>query len=116
MIADDDGFVNQWKIDKEKMAQWGLVQLDSDISLEEGDTKFSDEIADGNIDDDKDLVDINDKEDDLVDENLILQDSTLLQLEENDGVHGKGYFSPGPAWRQIMAQVDAKNSVDASLY
>jgi hypothetical protein len=115
MIADDDGFVNQWKIDKEKLKEWGLfVQLDSDINV--GGGKFSEEIADGLAEDDKDLVDINDKEDDEVDENMLQLDSTLLQIEENDGVHGKGYSNPGPAWKQIMAQVDAKHSVDASLF
>jgi len=81
-------------------------------------SKFSDELVDGSADDDKDLIDINDKEDDEVDENLDLehQDVNLLQLDDTvDRVHGKGFKNPGPAWTQIMAQISAKQTVDKML-
>jgi len=115
--------VNQWDIDSSKASQWSAVQLDQDIKIgnEKASTsasKFSDEIVDGSKDDDKDLVDINDKEDDEVDENLDLEhsDVNFLQLEDTvDRSHGKGFSSPGPAWTQIMAQISAKQSVDKML-
>ena len=122
MICDDDGFVNQFKMTDHQVRQWAregvqghksLLQLSSNIDLGEG--RFSEEIADGSVDDDKELIDINDKEDDLVDENMIQLDSSLQQ-RQNDGVHGRGYFNPGPAWQTILSQGEAKHSVDASLY
>jgi len=109
IIVNDDGFVNQWDIDSSKASQWTALQLDQDIKIgneKASLNKFSEELVDGSADDDKDLVDINDKEDDEVDENLDLEhsDVNLLQLEDNvDRVHGRGFANPGPAWTQIMA-------------
>jgi len=121
MIVNDDGFVNQWDIDMNKAREWKLLQTGQDIKIDnnlEKDAekdKFSDELVDGNPDDDKILSDIDDKEDDEVDENLDMNapnKSSLLQIDDNDGVHGRGFANPGPAWTQIMAQIASKQSVD----
>jgi len=95
----------------DKAAQW--VQLDSDINVgktkktlklvqvnQEKNQKFSDELVEGDQDDDKEVTDLIDQNDDDVDENLGVDDSNLLQLsdEEFDGVHGRGFSNPGPAW------------------
>lgn len=121
MIVDDNGFVGQWDLDSSKVPQW--VQLDSDIKIENQKTKktlkkvqvnqesrFSDELVDGEQEDDKEITDLNDNNDEEVDENLGLEESNLLQLQESylDGVHGKGFANPSQNWQQIMAQVDAK--------
>lgn len=95
------------------------MQLDSQINIDdkksEQKDRFSEEIVDGSVDDDKNLIDLNDESDDEVDENIGLSESSLVQLEDKDGVHGRGFSNPGPAWQQIMAQIDSKHSMD-SLY
>lgn len=118
IIVDDNGFVNQWEIDHSKAAQW--VQLDSDIHLNEAESKrsknrFSEELVDGSTEDNKELTDLNDQNDEDVDENMILEDDSLLQLNENeaeDKIHGRGFANPGPAWSQIMAQVSSNQSIN----
>jgi hypothetical protein len=68
--------------------------------------RYSDTLANGAFDDDKDLVDINDFGDEQVDENVGLVENNMVQLNENEGRYGKGYNNHGDNWNQIMAQVD----------
>jgi hypothetical protein len=81
LIVDDNGFVNAFDIDEDKAAQW--VQLDSDINVgktrktlklvqanNNQEARFSDELVDGDQDDDDEIADLNDQDDDEVDENL----------------------------------------------
>jgi hypothetical protein len=111
LIVDDNGFVGQWDLDASKVPQW--VQLDSEINMGnqksmktlqkvqvDEKAKFSDELVDGEQEDDKEVSDLIDNDDDEVDENLGLEESSLLQLydSEFDGVHGRGFSNPGPAW------------------
>jgi len=119
IIVDDNGFVNQFDLDGSKVTQW--VQLDSDIHTDDPrnvltQTRFSDELVDGNEDDDREISDINDQSDEEVDENVTLQENSFVQLGEADNMQGRGHSDPSPSWSQIMAQVSAKNSVDQSLY
>jgi len=130
IIVDDDGFVNQWDIDMDKAGEWTAVQLDQDVKVDpkvdpkksslvenKEEDRFSSELVNGDKDDDKDLIDINDKDDSEVDENLDLQDQdvNLLQLDDSSDRHGKGFANPGPAWTQIMAQISNKNTINRIL-
>lgn len=84
-IVDDNGFVNKWKIDKAHVKEWGrrkdihqnhsLVQhklkskAKGKAPLWGPDVKYSDQIANGDADDDKELEDSEDPDDDIVTDN-----------------------------------------------
>jgi len=116
-IADDDGFVHQWKIDPAHIKEWGrrpqvvnFVQTSQDpiaLPQEKEKSHFSDELADGNDNDDIEVDDLNNDADDEVDENMMIQTG-----EEGFGI---GRSDPAPGWGQIMAQVNSKQAAD-SLY
>jgi hypothetical protein len=144
IIVDDDGFVNQF-VDHgdRRLHEW--VQLDSTVNapadnktevkgvtmLPQVKIQFHDELSNGDLADDKELVDINDQNDEDVDENgyVLLNEKTsgrwarfqhsrpadksMIQL--SDSRQGKGYANPTASWGNIMAQVDSKRAMD-SLY
>ena len=92
MIVDDDGFVNQFKVDMDKVRQYAregvyghksLVQSTSELSTPEDyskpgtlpfhklwgpEVKYSDQLANGDHDDDKELEDEDDPRDMIVDD------------------------------------------------
>lgn len=81
-IADDDGFMHQWKIQQSNIEEWArrpklinFVQTDDDVkptdlAQKNVKAKFSDEIADGTAEDDL-TTDDGDNEDYNVDENMV---------------------------------------------
>lgn len=139
-IVDDNGFVNQFVgSDDDRLREWSNVQITSDVKpstkgvtmLPQVKIQYHDELSNGDQADDKELVDINDQNDDDVDENgyVLLNEKTggrwarfqhqrpsdnnLIQL--SDSRQGKGFSNPTASWGTIMAQVDSKKAMD-SLY
>ena len=140
-IVDDNGFVNQFvEGDDRRLREWSDVQISSDIKKPEAKgvtmlpqvkIQYHDELANGDQADDKELVDINDQNDDDVDENgyVLLNEkssgrwarfqhnrpseNSLIQL--SDSRQGMGFANPTASWGNIMAQVDSKRAMD-SLY
>ena len=95
--------------------------------------QYHDELANGDAADDKQLIDLNDQNDDDVDENGYVMldaasgsrwarfqqsmtrpaENNMVQIDESR--QGKGFASPTSSWGNIMAQVDSKRAID-SLY
>lgn len=146
-IVDDNGFTNQFvREDDDRLREWNAIETSDQVSApaEKKDVKgvtmlpqvriqYHDELANGDNADDKQLVDINDQNDDDVDENgyVLLNEASegrwarfqqkmtrpaennMVQIDESR--QGKGFASPTSSWGNIMAQVDSKRAID-SLY
>jgi len=113
-IADDDGFVHQFKVKERDAAEWNrrptlitsYVQLDQDMKT----NKFSDELANGFDEDD---LGIEDPSENDVTNVSFLQLSDDVEVEMGEGKAGKE--GPAPAWQGLAQMINQKKSLD-SLY
>ena len=144
-IVDDNGFVSQFvRDDDDRLREWNAIetsdQVNAPVEKVKGVTmlpqvriQYHDELANGDAADDKQLIDLNDQNDDDVDENGYVMldaasgsrwarfqqsmtrpaENNMVQIDESR--QGKGFASPTSSWGNIMAQVDSKRAID-SLY